>query len=122
MTLTESVVVWEYWTESRTALVVDGTPDVIRRIAVYLDVPVDDIILITLTRAVLGIWGSALTRYTGSELSGRRWVRRERLAWEADGNRDLLAPHARQEPAGMGRHQRRDHMQPQPRALRMPLG
>jgi hypothetical protein len=66
-TLDRPSIIREYWTNSRGAVVIDGMPEIIRDIALHINVPVDETILVTPGRALLGIWGGALSRYLGDE-------------------------------------------------------
>jgi hypothetical protein len=53
----------EHWTNSRRALVLDGSPEVIEAIAKSLSIPTTRSIAITPHRAVLGLWDEHLWMY-----------------------------------------------------------
>lgn len=53
----------EHWTVTRRALVVAGRPANIRELATQLELPIDDAIEISASRATLALWGDALRRY-----------------------------------------------------------
>lgn len=69
----------EYWTDSRRAVVLCGSPTIIDEIVAVLELPATSPIQSSPTRAMLGLWGTALTRYveeqaTGSLAIRRRWI------------------------------------------------
>ena len=56
-------MVREYWTETRNGLVVEGNPDIIRRIAGALNLPPSALIQVSNSRSVLGLWGESAREY-----------------------------------------------------------
>ena len=56
-------LVREYWTETRHGLVIEGNPEIIRRIAGALDLPPSVMVHVSNSRSVLGLWGESVRAY-----------------------------------------------------------
>lgn len=70
-------VIQQHWTLSRRSVVLSGPRERLRELADQLDVPADQIIDMTTTRAVLALWGAPLEAYqqrerTTTHLNGAR--------------------------------------------------
>lgn len=66
-------VVNEHWTDTRQSLVLTGSPVALNGVAGTLRLPADDVLVISPSRAVLALWGDALSAYRdvtdGNDLS-----------------------------------------------------